>query len=43
MLVLGLAKTSAEEEGQLVRFGFALACVNTALVALAGWVLLSVY
>jgi lactate permease len=43
MLVLGLAKTSAEEEGQLVRFGFALACVNTALVALAGWVLLGVY
>lgn len=40
MLVLGLAKTSAEEEGQLVRFGFALACLNTGLVALAGWVLL---
>jgi lactate permease len=30
--------TTAEEEGQLVRFGFALACLNTALVALAGWV-----
>lgn len=40
MLVLGLAKTSAEEEGQLVRFGFALAALNTALVALAGWVVL---
>lgn len=42
MLVLGLAKTSPEEEGQLVRFGFALACLNTGLVALAGWVLLGV-
>jgi len=42
MLVLGLAKTSPEEEGQLVRFGFSLACLNTGLVALAGWVLLGV-
>ena len=39
MLILGLASTSPEEEGQLVRFGFALACLNTVLVALAGWVL----
>ncbi|WDU64150.1 L-lactate permease [Pseudomonas poae] len=41
MLVLGLARTSPEEEGQLVRFGFGLACLNTALVALAGGVLLA--
>ncbi len=42
MLVLGLARTSPEEEGQLVRFGFGLACLNTVLVALAGWALLAV-
>jgi lactate permease len=35
MLILGLAKTQATEEGELVRFGFALVCLNTALVALA--------
>ena len=40
MLILGLAKTQATEEGELVRFGFALVCLNTALVALAA-VLLS--
>ncbi|WPN33044.1 transporter [Pseudomonas sp. P5_109] len=42
MLILGLAKTQATEESELVRFGFALACLNTALVALgaallSGW------
>ncbi|WP_454842101.1 transporter [Pseudomonas hormoni] len=42
MLILGLAKTQATEEGELVRFGFALVCLNTALVALgagllSGW------
>ncbi|ABX33593.1 hypothetical protein Daci_0947 [Delftia acidovorans SPH-1] len=35
MLVLGLARTNAQEEGELVRFGFALACLNAAAVALA--------
>ncbi|MGF6126925.1 lactate permease [Pseudomonas frederiksbergensis] len=35
MLILGLAKTQAKEESELVRFGFALVCLNTALVALA--------
>lgn len=35
MLVLGLARTTAQEEGELVRFGFALACLNAAAVALA--------
>ncbi|MDR0225362.1 MAG: L-lactate permease [Burkholderiaceae bacterium] len=39
MLVLGLARTTAQEEGELVRFGFALACINAALVALAALVL----
>lgn len=39
MLVLGLARTTAQEEGELVRFGFALACVNAAAVALAALVL----
>jgi lactate permease len=34
MLILGLAKTQAWEESELVRFGFALVCLNTALVAL---------
>lgn len=34
MLILGLAKTQAKEEGELVRFGFTLVCLNTALVAL---------
>jgi len=43
MLVLGLAKTSPEEEGQLVRFGFALACINTVLVGVVGVVVLGVY
>lgn len=38
MLVLGLARTTAQEEGELVRFGFALACANAALVALAALV-----
>lgn len=42
MLILGLARTSTSEEGELVRFGFALVCLNTALVALAA-VLLSVW
>ena len=42
MLILGLAKTQAREEGELVRFGFALVCINTALVAL-GAGLLSVW
>ncbi len=42
MLILGLAKTQAKEEGELVRFGFMLVCLNTALVAsgaalLSGW------
>lgn len=42
MLILGLAKTQAKEEGELVRFGFLLVCLNTALVALvagllSGW------
>ena len=42
MLILGLAKTQSTEEGDLVRFGFALVCLNTALVALgagllSGW------
>ncbi|WP_431496200.1 transporter [Pseudomonas brassicacearum] len=42
MLILGLAKTQAKEEGELVRFGFTLVCLNTALVALgaallSGW------
>ncbi|ROL69027.1 transporter [Pseudomonas chlororaphis] len=35
MLVLGLAKTTAQEEGELVRFGFGLVCLNTLMVALA--------
>ena len=39
MLILGLAKTQATEEGELVRFGFALVCLNTALVALGAGVL----
>lgn len=39
MLVLGLARTNAQEEGELVRFGFALACLNAAAVALAALVL----
>lgn len=39
MLVLGLARTNAQEEGELVRFGFALACVNAAAVALAALIL----
>ena len=39
MLILGLAKTQAKEESELVRFGFALVCLNTALVALAAGVL----
>jgi len=34
MLILGLAKTQAQEESDLVRFGFALVCLNTVLVAL---------
>ena len=33
------AKTQAKEESELVRFGFALVCLNTALVALAAGVL----
>ena len=42
MLILGLAKTQAQEESDLVRFGFALVCLNTVLVALGaalltGW------
>jgi lactate permease len=40
MLILGLAKTQAQEESDLVRFGFALVCLNTVLVAL-GAVLLT--
>lgn len=40
MLILGLAKTQAQEESDLVRFGFALVCLNTVLVAL-GAVLLA--
>lgn len=39
MLIVGLAKTQAEEEGELIRFGFALACLNTVLVALAATLL----
>lgn len=42
MLILGLAKTEAREEGELVRFAFALVCLNTALVAVAA-VLLSAW
>ncbi|EPL16099.1 L-lactate permease [Pseudomonas sp. CF161] len=38
MLVLGLAKTSPQEEGDLVRFGFGLVCLNTLMVALAALV-----
>lgn len=38
MLVLGLAKTSTQEEGELVRFGFGLVCLNTLMVALAALV-----
>ncbi|MBV6822120.1 L-lactate permease [Pseudomonas sp. PD9R] len=34
MLIVGLAKTDAEEESELIRFGFALVCLNTALVAM---------
>lgn len=41
MLIVGLAKTQAHEEGELVRFGFALVCLNTAAVALAAVVLSS--
>lgn len=42
MLILGLAKSQPKEESELVRFGFALACINTVLVAasavlLSGW------
>lgn len=39
MLILGLAKTQAQEESDLVRFGFALVCLNTVLVALGAVVL----
>lgn len=39
MLILGLARTSTSEEVELVRFGFALVCLNTALVALAAGLL----
>lgn len=39
MLILGLAKTQAKEESELVRFGFALVCLNTALVALGAGLL----
>lgn len=39
MLILGLAKTQGTEEGELIRFGFALACLNTALVAVAAGLL----
>ena len=38
MLVLGLAKTSTQEEGELVRFGFGLVCLNTLMVGLAALV-----
>jgi len=40
MVALGLARATRDEEGTLVRFGFALACLNAALLALAGaaWV-----
>lgn len=41
MLVLGLARTNAQEEGELVRFGFALACLHAAAVALAAMALAS--
>lgn len=40
MMILGLAKTDAREEGELVRFGFAIVCLNTLLVALAACVLM---
>lgn len=40
MLILGLAKSQPREESELVRFGFALVCLNTVLVA-AGAALLS--
>ncbi|MBK5518878.1 L-lactate permease [Pseudomonas sp. TH10] len=39
MLILGLAKTQASEESALVRFGFGLVCLNTALVALSAMLL----
>nr|WP_314526418.1 L-lactate permease [uncultured Pseudomonas sp.] len=39
MLILGLAKTQAREESALVRFGFGLVCLNTALVALSAMLL----
>lgn len=42
-LVLGLAKTSWQEEGELTRFGFGLVCLNTALVALAGYIAVLVF
>ncbi|MEJ5056920.1 MULTISPECIES: transporter [unclassified Pseudomonas] len=43
MLILGLAKTQAREEAELVRFGFALVCLNTALVALGAALLILAY
>lgn len=43
MLVLSLAKTGPQEEGELVRFGFGLVCLNTALVALAGCIAVLVF
>ncbi|MFJ7793810.1 transporter [Pseudomonas sp. NPDC096950] len=39
MLILGLAKTTATEDSELVRFGFVLVCLNTALVALGAGLL----
>jgi lactate permease len=42
-LVLGLARSGKDEEQALVRFGFALVCLNTALVALSGMVLLLLF
>jgi lactate permease len=39
MLILGLAKTTATEDSELVRFGFALVCLNTVLVALGAGLL----
>jgi lactate permease len=42
-IVLGLARSDKDEEQALVRFGFGLVCLNTALVAVGGTLLFLVF
>jgi lactate permease len=42
-LVLGLARSDKDEEQALVRFGFGIVCLNTALVGICGILLLIVF